>query len=204
MSNATAGRKYFSSDSKCEGRNDPGGIARRRSNFSACKKRCNAVMTPVIVAPLRIVDRDGKPWSRQNLYNASLMLVPYFCVRYRTGLSSMVVFASFRSKCFYAFLSLKPEWKPISCCGWRNVWNSFRGDIGFRVDSRCSIRYQSITYRNTDIRMYTHRKCRFFDSVNRMDNFCAKAIDIRRKIKWRIILIFLLFIIYNIDIINDR
>jgi len=43
-----------------EERNDPKEIAPRRSNFSACKKHCNAVTTLVMVAPLRIVGRDGK------------------------------------------------------------------------------------------------------------------------------------------------
>lgn len=43
-----------------EERNDPKEIAPRRSNLSACKKRCNAVTAPVIAAPLRVVDHDSK------------------------------------------------------------------------------------------------------------------------------------------------
>jgi hypothetical protein len=51
----TTRKKYFLADLEREprGKNELGEIAPRRSNLGACKKRCNAVTTPVIAIPYR-------------------------------------------------------------------------------------------------------------------------------------------------------
>jgi len=136
--------KYFSLDSEYElrGKNGRKEIAPRRSNLSTYKKRCNAVTTLIIAAPLRIIDRNGKRWSRRNLYNAPLILMQYFCVRILNRINCAVIFAPFRSvRSAFTRLSLKSERKPISC-GWLDVWNfTSRRTEDSSFDSRYSIRY---------------------------------------------------------------
>lgn len=143
-------------------KNEPGEIE-PRSNLGACKKRCNAVTTPVIAIPYR----DGKRWSRQNLYNAPLMLAPYFL---RALLNRIKSCGAIRLVPFRVLLRVsrwnRSENRSVAVVGAVSEIH-FEGTENFAFDSRCSVRLiNRLRIRNRHIRASTHRKCRFFGRSN--------------------------------------